>query len=82
MKCCSKPNVHNMDYERDGEVVTNRHCLSCGSHEHDGRHYTRAEWDRHFSVGVEPDCSSCGYANGFHHEKCVSGERWTTERDK
>jgi hypothetical protein len=49
MSCCAKANIQVMDYERDGKVITNRHCLACGSHEHDGKQYTRAQWDAYVS---------------------------------
>lgn len=53
MSCCNKPRIANSDYRRypdwksrEFTVVTNRHCMHCGSHLHDGKQYTRAEWDR------------------------------------
>lgn len=53
-QCCKKPRITNSDYKRYADwvstqfvLVTNRHCMSCGLHQHDGKRYTRAEWDAH-----------------------------------
>lgn len=50
--CCNKPRIANSDYKRYADrqstefvMVVNRHCMACGSHEHDGQRYTRAQWD-------------------------------------
>lgn len=53
MSCCKRPNVIVMDYEADGRAIENRHCICCGTHWHDGKQYTRTEWDRSLEAALQ-----------------------------
>lgn len=46
MSCCIRPSVQNFDYKSSsGEKIQNRMCLTCNTHWHDGKEFSREQWE-------------------------------------